>query len=70
MSVVIKTLADRIHRANTLVPESSAFEIEMAVVKLQRHKAQSTDQIPAELIRADGRIIRFEIHKLIKCIWN
>jgi hypothetical protein len=28
------------------------------------------DQIPAELIKAGGRTIRFEIHKLINSIWN
>jgi hypothetical protein len=35
-----------------------------------RHKSPGIDQIPAELIKAGGRIIRSEIHKLIISIWN
>jgi hypothetical protein len=56
--------------AEPLVPEPSAFEVEMAIEKLKRHKSLGTDQLPAELIKAGGRIIRSEIHKLINCIWN
>jgi hypothetical protein len=51
--------------AEPLVPEASAFEVEMAIEKLKRHKSPGIDQIPAELIKAGGRIIRSEIHKLI-----
>jgi hypothetical protein len=53
-----------------LVPEPSAFEVEMAIGKLKSHKSTGIDQIPAELIKAGGRIIRSEIHKLIISIWN
>jgi hypothetical protein len=35
-----------------LVPEPSAFEAEMAVVKLKRHNSPGIDQIPAGLIKA------------------
>jgi len=28
------------------------------------------DQIPTELIKAGGKTIHFEIHKLINSIWN
>jgi hypothetical protein len=52
------------------VPEPSAFEVEMAIEKLKSHKSPGIDQIPAELIKAGGRIIRSEIHKLIISIWN
>jgi len=52
------------------VPESSAFDVECAVEKLKSHKSPGTDQISAELIKAGGRIIRHEIHKLIISIWN
>jgi hypothetical protein len=40
------------HTAEPLVPEPSAFEVEMAVGKLKRCKSPATDQIPAELITA------------------
>ena len=61
---------EEIHTAEPLMFQSSAFEVETAIVKLKRHKSPGTDQIPAELIKAGGRRIRFEIHKLIKSIWN
>ena len=34
------------------MPESSAFEVELAIEKLKNHKLPNTDQIPAELIKA------------------
>jgi len=46
------------------VPELSASEFEMAIEKLKRHKSPGIDQIPAHLIKAQGRIIRSEIPKL------
>jgi hypothetical protein len=58
------------HMAEPLVPEPSAFEFEMAIEKLKRYKSPGTDQIPAELIKAGGWIIRSETHKLIISIWN
>jgi hypothetical protein len=59
-----------VHTAEPLVPEPSAFEVEMAIEKLKRHKSPGIDQIPAELIKAGGRIIQSEIQKLIISIWN
>jgi hypothetical protein len=59
-----------IHTAEPLVLELSAFEVEMAVGKLQRHESPGTDKIPAELIKAGGRTIRSEIHELINSLWN
>ena len=32
------------------MPEPCAFEVEMAIDKLKRHKSPGIDQIPAELI--------------------
>ena len=59
-----------IHTAEPLVPEPSAFEFEMDIEKLQRHRSTGNDQIPAELIKARGRTIRSEILKLINSILN
>jgi hypothetical protein len=53
-----------IHTAEPLVPEPSAFEVEMAIEKLKSHKSPGFDQIPAELIKANGRKIRSGMHKL------
>jgi hypothetical protein len=39
-----------IHTAESLVPEPSACEVELATEKLKTHKSPGTDHIPAELI--------------------
>jgi hypothetical protein len=57
-----------IHTSEPLLPEPSAFEVELAIEKLKRHKSPGIDQIPAALIRAGGRTICSKIHKLIKFI--
>jgi hypothetical protein len=59
-----------IHTAEPLVLEPSAFEVEMFIEKLKRHKSPGIDKIPAEMIQAGGRSIRSEIHKLINSIGN
>jgi hypothetical protein len=40
------------HTAEPLVPVPRAFEVEMAIEKLKRHKSPGIDQIPAELVKA------------------
>jgi hypothetical protein len=52
------------------VPEPSAFEVEMAIKKLKRHKSPGIDQIPAELIKTGCRKFLYEVHKVIIPIWN
>jgi len=59
-----------IHTAEPLVPAASAAEFELAIDKLKSHKSPGIDQIPAELIKAGGRTICLEIHKLITSIWK
>ena len=59
-----------INTAEPLVPESSAFEVELAIEKLKSHKSPGIDQIPAELIKAGCRTICYDIHKLTSSIWN
>jgi hypothetical protein len=56
--------------AEPFVPEPSISEIEVAIGKLKRHKSPGADQITAEMIQAGGETLHFEIHKLIKLIWN
>ena len=54
-----------IHTAESLVPEPSASEVELAIEKLKSHTSPGTDQIPADMFKAGGKTIRCEIHKLI-----
>jgi hypothetical protein len=59
-----------IHTAEPLVPEPSASEVELAIDKLKSHELPGIDQILAKLIKAGGRTICLEIHKLITSIWK
>ena len=59
-----------IHTAEPLVSEPSAFGVEMAIGKLKRHESTGIDRMPAELIKAGGRTIISQIHKLINYIQN
>jgi hypothetical protein len=59
-----------LHTAEPLVAEPSGFEVELAIEKLRSYKSPGIDQIPAKLIRAGGRTICGEIHKLIISIWK
>ena len=59
-----------IHTAQPLVPEPSASEVELAIDNLKSHKSPGIDQILAELIKAGGRTICLEIHKLITSTWK
>jgi hypothetical protein len=58
------------HTAETLVPEPSTFEVEIAIEKLRRYESPGIDQNSAELIQAGGNKLRFEIHELSQSIWN
>jgi hypothetical protein len=44
------------HTAEPLVPGPTCLEVEIAIATLKKHKLSSSDQIPAELIQAGGRI--------------
>jgi len=46
-----------IHTTEPLVPEPSAFQVELPTEKLKSHKSPGIDQIPAELIKAGGSTI-------------
>ena len=59
----------KLHIAEQLVPEPSAFEVELAIEKLKSHKSPDIDQIPAEMFKAGGKKIRSEIHTFFY-IWN
>jgi len=40
--------------AETVATQSSAFEAEISIKKLKRHKSPDTDQITAEFIKLSG----------------
>jgi hypothetical protein len=41
-------------------PDLSPSDIQIVVPKLKKYKSEDSDQIPAELIQADGENLRFE----------
>jgi hypothetical protein len=56
--------------AETLVPEPSSLEVEIAIKKLKRYKSPGIDHIPAELIRIGVNILCSKIQKFTNFIWN
>jgi hypothetical protein len=50
--VVSDVRQTEIQTAEPLVPQPSALEVEMAIVKLKRHKSPYIDQSSAELIKS------------------
>jgi hypothetical protein len=59
-----------IHTAEPFMPELILVELEIAIGKFKCYKSPGTDQIPAELIKAGGEILRSEIQRLNFPIWN
>jgi hypothetical protein len=59
-----------LYTAESLVPEPSLFEVEVAIQKLKRCKSLGFDQILAELIQAGGNRSCTYIHELTSCVWN
>jgi hypothetical protein len=70
MYMGLMTLGTQKYTAEPLVPEPSAFKVELAIEKLKSHKPPGIVQIPAELIKAGLRTICNEIHKRTVDIWN
>jgi hypothetical protein len=58
-----------IHTAEPLVPVPSPVEVEFAIAKLGKYESSGSDQIPAELIQAEGEALQSEIHKHSNSIW-
>jgi hypothetical protein len=56
--------------AEPLVTEPSSLGVKITIEKLKRHKSPDTDQIPVEMIRSGGNILRSENHKRIISIWK
>jgi hypothetical protein len=59
-----------VHTGEPLVPGPSCLEVEIAVAKLMKYESPGSDQIPAELIQVECKILLSVIHKLINSIWN
>ncbi len=52
------------HTVEPLVPDPSAFEVDLVIEKHNSLKTPSVDQIPAELIKEGSTTIRYQIHKV------
>jgi hypothetical protein len=50
---------------HTRTAEPSPFEAEITVGILKRHKSPGIEQIPAELVQAEGRTLDLEVNTLI-----
>jgi hypothetical protein len=56
------------HTAEPLAPGPNCLEVESAITKSKKYKSPGSDQIPAELIQAGGKILLSAIHNLINYI--
>jgi hypothetical protein len=56
---IIDVRQTEIHTAEPPVHEQSAFEFEIVIENLKRHKSPGIFQMPAEFITAGGRRIHF-----------
>jgi len=48
----VNDVRQAVHTAEPLVSVPCAFEVEMAIEKLKRHKSPGIDQTPAEFLKA------------------
>jgi hypothetical protein len=51
------------HIDESLVLEPSSFQVESVIKKLKSYKSPGNDKIPAQVIKAGGKILLSEIHK-------
>jgi hypothetical protein len=50
------------------VPPPTYYEVTQVIEKLKTHKAAGSDNISAELIKAEGTVLKQRVHKLIERI--
>jgi hypothetical protein len=62
---VIDVRQIEIHKAEPLVPGPSHLEVEITIAELREYKTSGSDEIPAQLIQAGGKILLSVIHKLL-----
>jgi hypothetical protein len=56
--------------AEPLVPGPSCLEADISIAKIKKYKSPGSDEIPAELVQAGGKILLSATHKLINSVWN
>jgi hypothetical protein len=59
-----------VYMAEPLVPGPSHLKIQILIAEFKTYKSPGIDEIPAELIQTEGKILLSVIHKLINSIWN
>jgi hypothetical protein len=59
-----------VHMAERLVPGLKRIEAEIGIAKLKKYKSPDSDEFPAELIQAGGKILLSVIHKFINYVLN
>jgi hypothetical protein len=55
--IVSDVMQIEVHTAESLVPDPSTFEVEIAIPTLKRYKSPGSNQIPAELIQAGSEAL-------------
>jgi hypothetical protein len=59
-----------VHTDKPLVPESSYFEVEIAILEVKGYKSPGVNQVSAEMIQAKSNALRSDIHRRFNFVWN
>jgi hypothetical protein len=65
----VPVVLGEINIAETLIPDRSLLDVDISIVKLERHKSSVIDYISENLIQAEFKTLRYEIHKLVSSVW-
>jgi hypothetical protein len=60
----------KIHSTEPLLPELTAFDVEIVIEKLKNYDLPGSGQIPAQLIKAEGETLHFAASILINPVWD
>jgi hypothetical protein len=59
----------KIHTAESLVSCPSPSDVDIAIAKTKKHnKASCSDEMIAELLEAEGKVLRSNIYKVINSV--
>jgi uncharacterized membrane-anchored protein len=65
-----QTKEEGITENETEIEQPTYKEMSDIIIKLKENKARGTDNIPAELIKYGGYVLKHRMYKLISLIWN
>jgi hypothetical protein len=68
--ITYQTQEESITENEIEIEQPTYKEVSDIIIKVKENKAPGTDNIPAELIKYGGYILKHRMYKLILLIWN